>query len=111
MNEMLFTKLNELENDTELGQAIANVKSVPEMVELLASRNIHVTEDDIKALFQSTEELSEESLDFVAGGRGIPIGFFHGFSHGCGNETQYEKGGPFYSLGFWAGKMICHPFG
>mgnify|MGYP000374061593 FL=1 len=111
MNTELFEKLSALEGDTQLAEAIANVKTVPEMVTLLTSHGIPVTEDDINDLLKPSDELSENSLDSVAGGCWINIGFFHGFYHGCGNETQYEKGGPLYSLGFWAGKQICHPFG
>ena len=110
MNTELFEKLEALENDTELAEAIEKVETVPEMVALLETRGIHVTEEDIQSLLHPAQELSEDELDTVAGGHGINIGFFHGFGHGCGNEEQHKKGGPLYRLGYWAGKQICHPF-
>lgn len=111
MNTELFKKLEALENDTELAEAIERVQTVPDMVKLLADHDIHATEEDIRDLLHPAQELSEDDLDTVAGGHGIPIGFFHGFYHGAGNEKRYKKGGPLYRLGYWAGNMINHPFG
>ena len=110
MNTELFAKLNALENDTALAEAIDKVETVPEMVALLETRGIHVAEEDIQSLLHPAQELSEAELDAVSGGHFINIGFFHGFYHGCGNEKQYKKGGPLYRLDYWAGKQICHPF-
>lgn len=110
MNTELFEKLEALEGDTELAEAIEKVETVPEMVELLETRGIHVTEEDIQNLLHPAQELSEDELDTVAGGHILNIGFFHGFYHGCGNEKKYKNGTPLYRLGYWAGKQICHPF-
>ena len=68
MNTELFEKLSALEGDTQLAEAIANVKAVPEMVTLLTSHGIPVTEDDINDLLKPSDELSENILLPVAAG-------------------------------------------
>ena len=63
----------ELIKDEDFVRKIENVKDIDEAAELFREQGVEVTADDLRqAIAQTGEELSEDSLDTVAGGVLLP---------------------------------------
>ena len=64
-------KIEELLENKDFQSEILNSQSLDEVVEILRSRGIDITENQLRAYFSEEGELSEVELDNVAGGRGL----------------------------------------
>ena len=62
--------LEELSKDSELKERIENAQSLTEVVEIYREKGIEVTENELEAALRETsDEISEDDLQNVAGGR------------------------------------------
>ena len=84
MKNEILEKLNSLEEElasnpeesAELEKAMSAVKSREEVLALLKTKGIEITEEDLAEM--SEDELSEAALEEVAGGIWLPITQKHG---------------------------------
>lgn len=67
--------INELLHDEEFAKAVENSESLEDIVKLINSKGIEVSADDIQKAMDAAEngELSEDSLESVAGGVVTPV--------------------------------------